>query len=201
MAKDFKYIKKEPLPGRKFRYYYGDQKGQDWRRTLKDDNPVEVEKNDRVTGQWVSAFNAIFDNSSKVSVNKFASNSRVSKGRKKVSGLVNVNRVYNAKTQQTQKSKEDYKKSLEELETKTKEQKENTEKYYRNLYEREKDSYRKQLELKYGDNQSMVETELSKYSASLWNTVYKPLVDRTTKNIDDNSQYLMRTLKRLSKGN
>ena len=188
----WKYIRKDPLPNGNFRYIYEDDVGTD--------GASSASLPERKTGSWVSKYLEALSPStsgSKITASSLKGSKKAAKGKKKASKFVNTNKVYQARTTSTQLTKEDLQKKYDQVESQAKTEKENNEKYFNDLFEAEKAEYRKKLEQKYGSGSSAVDTEMEKYSSALWETVYKPLADRANKNIDNNSQSVMRALKRL----
>lgn len=102
-------------------------------------------------------------------------------------------------------TKEEYKEMADKLEKESKEKIEKNEQYYKNLYEQEKESVKnkilKQLNAQYPDG--IPESEMKKVdfrveseTKTLWNEVYKPMVDRVNDVIKANSEAVLRVLRK-----
>lgn len=174
------------------------------------------------TASWVTNYNKLkskvigapaSESSGSTSVSKALANSkRVSAGRTAASKLVktkpeeNVEPVVRAKTTSIDFSDRKYKESTEKLQKDLETNKSNTEKYYKEQFEAEKNSYRGKLmnalSERYGndipnDRVKKVDSQVEEYTKSLWDDVYKPMVDRVNKANEANTDTLLKTLKKL----
>lgn len=182
MAKQFKYIDKIQRPDGTYRYVYKD--GEDTQPQ------TSAVSKGREMADWAKQwFN-------RTNVSSLSSSKEVATGKSKLTKRKSS--VYRAAVRQTGSTKEGYKNKAEEISKKAATEKESNEKYYKDLYESELNAYRDRLNSKYPGNSTKVEKEVNRYSTELWNNIYKPLVDQANKNIDNNSQQLVRLLKRLS---
>ena len=102
-------------------------------------------------------------------------------------------------------TKEQYKEAADKLETESNQKITENENYYKNLYEQEKESIRNKLisGLKAKNSGDIPDSEMSKINEqveketkTLWDEVYKPMVDKVNDVIKDNRDSVLRVLRK-----
>ena len=102
-------------------------------------------------------------------------------------------------------TKEQYKEAADKLETESNQKITENENYYKNLYEQEKESIRNKLisGLKAKNSGEIPDSEMSKINEqveketkTLWDEVYKPMVDKVNDVIKDNRDSVLRVLRK-----
>jgi F0F1-type ATP synthase membrane subunit b/b' len=132
----------------------------------------------------------------------------VSRGKSAVSKLVNTDSVTSirAKTTTIDPSDEKYKESTDKAREELEKTTADTEKYYKQQYENEKDSYRQKLvsalTTAYGreltdEELANIDKQVDDYAESLWDDVYKPISERVTKAHKQATDQVLRYLKKL----
>jgi len=219
--KNHKYLKREWKNG-KWQYWYKDPttpKNLDMSKLKGEESTGQTKgKWTGKTASWVSSYrelkNRRIGSVSPASTVSEAKNSKsASSGRAAVSKIVktkdtttDVEPVVRAQTTSIDMSDSKYNESTDKIKKELAENNEKTEKYYKEQFENEKNKYKEKLlanlSSQFGDDipegeKERIDAQVEEYTKTLWDQVYKPMMDRVVKANEHSTDQIMRTLKKL----
>lgn len=212
--KNHKYISREWKNG-KWKYVYKTDE-------VNSDNAAsEAQSESRASGKWtgktaswVTSYNEMKNRyigtvSPSSTVSQAKNSKSASAGRAAVSKLVktdNPQPMIKAKTTTIDKSDAKYTETTEKVKKELAENNEKTEKYYKEQFETEKNKYKEKLlsglTSQFGSDipdseRDRIDKRVEEYSKTLWDDVYKPMMERVVKDNEHSTDQLMRTLKKI----
>lgn len=218
--KNHKYIKREWKNG-KWQYWYKNPttpKDLDMSK-LKAPEDSKAQPKGKWTGKtasWVKSYNDLKNRRGEAitpasTVTQAKNSKSVSSGRAAASKYLKTERVaaepvLRAQTTTIDKSDAKYTEATDKIKKELTENNEKTEKYYKEQFENEKNKYKEKLmsnlASRFGDDipegeKARIDEQVEEYTKTLWDQVYKPMMDRVVKANEHSTDQMMRTLKKI----
>lgn len=208
-----KYVKRELVNG-KWKYWYKDPKPETDSSQLRTDSQLPGKWTGK-TASWIKGYKDIKNRKSSGVVSSPVAESvaksvgkKVAAGRAAAAKVVKISNepVKKAQTLGYDPSDAGYKDSMEKVQKELEQNNEKTEKYYNEMFEKEKDNYSKKLMSalvkQYGENVSdeqkaRIESMVEEYGKTLWEDVYKPMADQIKKANKQASDRALRVLRKV----